>query len=442
MMSALKAPESYSDFMTEYPRTTADSLAGQMLRHYWHPVCLSRDLKDIPYGVRMLGEDLVAFRNVNGTVGLVGRTCPHRRTSLEYGQIRPEGLMCSYHGWTFDTGGRCVAMPLEPADSPLMKRAAIPSYPVQEYGGIVWCYMGEDRASPPPLPKLDILSRDDGELRVEGGDIRDYSYLNWIENIVDNGHVFVLHTLIPGEIPDDIRPYVNTTVNADWRNSKFHVFETNFGIKTVLVQNTADPNLKFVNTLSVVFPNVWRMSNNGGLPPDWSNDRRESGGLLRVIDDAHFEIIRCGLFREGNYRKGFRASDPNLNRGIKDRLRGTVEKKDYDHREYPAWEGSTPLEDLVMQRSQGSPAAREKELLGTSDAGVVRFRRMFRNCLDEVAAGKKPKALLPNEHGILEADTFKGLVSIDELKIGPENMPSSRDGRGLLRDEAGKLAFA
>jgi hypothetical protein len=302
--------------------------------------------------------------------------------------------------------------------------------------------MGADRDNPPPLPRLDILSRDDGELRMEGGDIRDYSYLNWIENIADNGHVLVLHTLIPGEIPDDLRPYVNTTVDADWRNSKFHVFETNFGIKTVLVQNTADPNLKFVNTLSVVFPNAWRMSNNGGLPPDWSNDRRESGGLLRIIDDTHFEVIRCGFLREGNYRKGFRASDPNLSRSVRDRLRGTVEKKDYDQREYPAWEGSTALEDLVMQRSQGSPATREKELLGTSDAGVVRFRRMFRSCLDEVAAGKRPKSLLPNEHGILEADTFKGLVSVDELKIGPENMPSSRDGRGLLRDATGKLAFA
>jgi nitrite reductase/ring-hydroxylating ferredoxin subunit len=441
-MAAFKAPETYQDFMTEYPRTTADSLAGQMLRHYWHPVCLSRDLKDIPYGVRMLGEDLVAFRTLNGTVGLVGRTCAHRRASLEYGQIRPEGLMCSYHGWTYSLKGACVAMPLEPANSPLMKDASIPSYPVREYGGIVWCYMGKDKENPPLFPRLDILSRDDGELRLERGDVRDYSYLNWLENIVDNGHVLVLHTLVPGEIPDDIRPYINTTVDSNWRNSDFKVFETGFGMKTVLIQNTADPKLKFVNTLSVVFPNCWRMANNGGVPPDWSNDRRESGGLLRIIDDTHFEIIRCGFFRQGNYRKGFRASDPKLDRNVRDRLHGTVEKKDYDHREYPAWEGSTSMEDLVMQRSQGSPATREPELLGTSDAGVVRLRRIFRQCLEDVVAGNRPKAILDDASGIVEADTFKGLVTVEELKLGPENMPSSRDGRGLLRDATGRLIFA
>jgi phthalate 4,5-dioxygenase oxygenase subunit len=441
-MPALKAPDSYDEFMAEYARTTADSLAGQMLRHYWHPVCFSRDLKDIPYGVRMLGEDLVAFRNVDGTVALVGHSCPHRRASLEYGQIRPEGLMCSYHGWAFNSAGRCVAMPLEPANSPLMAKASIPSYPTQEWGGVVWCYMGVDKENLPPLPKLDMLSRDDGELRMERGDIRDYTYLNWLENFADNGHVHVLHTLIPGIIPDDIRPYINTTVDADWRNSQFSVFETSFGMKTVLVQNTADPKLKFVNTLSIVFPYCYRMSNNGGLPPDWSNDRRETGGLLRIIDDTHFEVMRFGFFRPGNYRRGFRVSDPGLDRNVKDRLRSTAEKKDYDHREYPGWEGSTVLEDLVMQKSQGSPLTRGKELLGTSDAGVVRWRRIFRKCMEDVAAGNKPKAIVGDAGGVVEADTFKGFATVDELKIGPENMPSSRGGRGLLRDANGELAFA
>ncbi len=117
-----------------------------------------------------------------------------------------------------------------------------------------------------------------------------------------------------------IRPYINTTVDTNWRNSQFSVFETSFGMKTVLVQNTADPKLKFVNTLSIVFPNCYRMANNGGLPPDWSNDRREMGGLLRIIDDTHFEVMRLALFREGNYRRGFRASDPGVDRSVKERL--------------------------------------------------------------------------------------------------------------------------
>jgi nitrite reductase/ring-hydroxylating ferredoxin subunit len=440
-MSKFKAPESYNEFMTEYPRTTADSLGGQMLRHYWHPVCFSGDLKEVPYGVRMLGEDLVAFRNVDGTPALVGRFCAHRGASLEYGQIRPEGLMCSYHGWTFNAAGRCTAMPLEPANCPLLAKASIPSYPLQEYGGVVWCYMGTDKDIPPPLPKLDILSRDDGELRLERGDIRDYTYLNWLENIADQGHVHVLHKLVPSVIPDDIRPHIDLTVDTDWRNFKFSVFETGYGMKTVCVQNTADPKVKFVNTLSIVFPNCWRMTNNGGVPPDWSNDRRERGGLLRIVDDTHFEILRVSLFRRGNYERGYRSSDPKLDRKVNERSHGTVEKKEYDQREYPAWEGSTALEDLVMQQTQGSPGSRS-ELLGSSDAGVVRLRRIFRKAMEDVASGNKPKEIIGNEDGVVEADTFKGLVSVDELKVGPENMPSSRDGRGLLRDASGNLLFA
>jgi hypothetical protein len=196
-----------------------------------------------------------------------------------------------------------------------------------------------------------------------------------------------------------------------------------------------------VNTLSIVFPNAWRMSNNGGVPPDWSNDRKERGGLIRVIDDTHFEIIRVSLTRKGNYAKGYRASDPKLDRNVMERSRGTVEKKDYDYREYPAWEGSTALEDLLMQKSQGMPAARG-ELLGSSDAGVVRLRRIFRKAMEDVAAGHKPKAILANEAGLVEPDTFKGMISVDDLKVGPENMPSSRDGRGLVRDPTGKLVFA
>ena len=100
------------------------------------------------------------------------------------------------------------------------------------------------------------------------------------------------------------------------------------------------------------------------------------------------------------------------------------------------------LEDLVMQKSQGSPVTRGKELLGTSDIGVVRLRRIFRKCMEDVAAGNSPKAIELDDNGVVEADTFKGLVGVDELKLGPENMPSSRDGRGLLRDATGNLVFA
>ena len=109
--------ESYREFLREFPKTGPGTRGGAMLRRYWHPVCLSTDLKDIPYAVRMLGEDLVAYRGADGAVGLLGVKCAHRCASLEYAHIRDNGLQCSYHGWTYDTRGRCVDMPLEPIDS-------------------------------------------------------------------------------------------------------------------------------------------------------------------------------------------------------------------------------------------------------------------------------------------------------------------------------------
>jgi 5,5'-dehydrodivanillate O-demethylase len=433
----------YSEFLQEFPRTGPGTRAGQMLRHYWHPVCLSRDLHDVPYAVRMLGENLVAFRGADGLVGLIGAQCPHRCASLEYGQIRQQGLQCSYHGWTFDQRGRCVAMPLEPPDSKARERIQHAWYPVQEWGGVVWCYMGPEKHNPPPLPKIDILARTDGEVVIERGDFRNYSYLNFLENFADMGHVYVLHMLVPADVPEEMRPYCDLSVNIDWNSIEHRVFETHFGLKCVLVHKTADPETKFVNTWSLALPSHFRFGGiSAGLPPDFTNDRRESGGMLRIIDDEHFEIFRYTLIRPGNFRGTYfpRASDKS--RGLAEGLVGTVEKKDYDYRKYAGWEGRPPVEDFVIQESQGAIPPRQDENLVSSDLGVALLRRIWRKSMDDVAKGLPPKQLLTDNNGVLEVDTFKGLAKKSDVVLGPANMPSSKDGRGLIRDEQGRLVFA
>ena len=179
------------------------------------PLCLSEDLRDIPHAVRMLGEDLVAFRCGDGSVGLVGARCPHRCTSLEYGQVREHGLQCSYHGWMFDNRGHCIDMPLEPVDTPLRDEIQHIWYPAEEWAGMVWCYMGADKTDPPALPRIDIMARSDGELVLSRGDFRDYSYLNFLENFADIGHSYVLHLLAPGTVPEELKPYCDMTVDTD-----------------------------------------------------------------------------------------------------------------------------------------------------------------------------------------------------------------------------------
>lgn len=435
--------DAHRAFLREYPLTGPDTRAGQMLRRYWHPVCLSRELRDIPYAVRMLGENLVAFRGQDGVVGLIGQRCPHRCASLEYGQIRERGLQCSYHGWTFNVHGRCVLMPLEPKDNKLQDRIEHIWYPVQEWGGVVWCYMGPDKHGPPPLPKIDILARTDGEIVLERGDFRRYNYLNFLENFADMGHVYVLHMLVPADIPQEIRPYVDTSVNTDWSSIQHRAIETDFGLKCVLVHETRDQDVKFVNTWSFALPTHFRFGGiSAGLPPDFTNDRRESGGMLRIIDDHHFEIFRYTLIRPGNFRGTYFPRANDKSRGLAEGVLGTVEKKDYDHRKYAGWEGRPPVEDLVIQESQGAIPPREEEHLMSSDVGVALLRRVWRKSMDDVAAGKSAKPVAVNAEGIIEVDTFKGLARTAEIVLGPENMPSSKEGRGLIRDENGSLVFA
>ena len=98
------------------------------------------------------------------------------------------------------------------------------------------------------------LARDDGELIVDRGDVRNYNYQNFMENFVDLGHVYVLHLIAPGEVPDEVKPHCDMTVDTDWRRSEHRVFETHFGMKSVIVHNTADPKRKFANTWSLVMP--------------------------------------------------------------------------------------------------------------------------------------------------------------------------------------------
>jgi phenylpropionate dioxygenase-like ring-hydroxylating dioxygenase large terminal subunit len=340
------APNAYQQMLDDLPRTGPGTKAGEMLRRYWHPVCLSVNLKDIPIAVRMLSENLVAFRDGQGRPGLLGIRCSHRLASLEYGQVREDGLMCSYHGWRYDTQGRCIDTPLEPCNSTLKNNIRHLWYPVQEWGGVVWTYMGPEKESPPPLAKIDVLARTDGVLKLVDGDIRNYNYLNWMENFADMGHATVLHGLVVRDLPDELKPFSDPTIK-NWSPLPLEHVETDYGMKTVSVLDTGEPETKFVNTWAMAMPIHWRFSGiRSGFPPDFTDERQEGGGMIRIIDDTHFELFRYSLTRPGNFTGGWLF-------GLPANLKGTAEEKVYDKRRYKGWEGIPALEDLVLQESQG-----------------------------------------------------------------------------------------
>src|SRR5215469_13998691 len=133
-------------------RVGPDTPAGRFMRNYWLPILTTDELPECdgaPLRVRILGEDLIAFRDSEGAVGLIDAYCPHRRAPLFFGRNEECGIRCVYHGWKFDRHGNCVDMPSEPAGTTLQAKVKLPAYPTVERGGVVWAYLGPKELIPP-----------------------------------------------------------------------------------------------------------------------------------------------------------------------------------------------------------------------------------------------------------------------------------------------------
>jgi 5,5'-dehydrodivanillate O-demethylase len=164
---------------------------GRYLRYFWYPVAATVELEAWPVKkVRLLGEDLALYRTEDGTLGLVADRCPHRGAALSCGMTDGSLIRCAYHGWAFDTTGQCVDTPAEPAGSKLKDRIKIPSYPVQEMGGLLWTYLGPSPA--PLLPRYEHVARTDLEKSVTLSDLP-CNWLQCAENSVDSYHLEYLH---------------------------------------------------------------------------------------------------------------------------------------------------------------------------------------------------------------------------------------------------------
>jgi len=173
---------------------------GRVMREYWLPALLSSELPGTdsdPLRVRMLGEELIAFRDTNGQVGLVGANCPHRGASLFFGRNEECGLRCVYHGWKFDVTGQCVDMPSEPAESNFKAKIKATAYPCRERGGIIWTYMGP-LAEPPDLPELE-WNLVPAEHRQISKRVQECNWLQALEGGIDSSHSYFLHSTIERE---------------------------------------------------------------------------------------------------------------------------------------------------------------------------------------------------------------------------------------------------
>jgi len=178
---------------------------GTLLRRYWLPALLAEEVPERdspPVRVRLLGEDLVAFRDSDGVVGLVAAYCPHRRAPLFFGRNEECGLRCVYHGWKFDRDGACVDMPSEPPDSLVKTKVKIEAYPTWEGGGMIWAYLGPPEHRPAP-PDHELVRTTHGHRYVS----KSYQECNWLQALeggVDPTHATIMHN---GNIGD--RSFLN-----------------------------------------------------------------------------------------------------------------------------------------------------------------------------------------------------------------------------------------
>jgi phthalate 4,5-dioxygenase len=212
-------------------RVGPGTVMGEFIRQYWIPFLPSRDLPapdDRPIKVKLLGEDLIAFRDTNGTVGLLEENCPHRGANLFWARNEECGLRCVYHGWKFDANGTCVDMPNEPEDSDFKYKVKAVAYPVKEINGALWTYMGSQE-TPPPFPPFEITTMPAEHVSPPHVMLEECNWVQGLEGDIDSSHIDWVHGRLNEERGDGPVDHTRRgTFNRD-RRPRLEVLATDYG---------------------------------------------------------------------------------------------------------------------------------------------------------------------------------------------------------------------
>ena len=184
-------------------RTGAGTPMGDLFRRFWAPVLIATELPEPdcpPVRVGVLGEELVAFRDTTGAVGLIEGRCPHRGAGLYWGRNEECGLRCIYHGWKFDVNGNCLDMPSEPPESQFREKVGVAAYPTREWGGYIWAYMGPPELPLPELPQFEWAHVPESH-RYVSKKLQECNWAQSVEGAIDTAHFSFLHMLV--DLPPD-----------------------------------------------------------------------------------------------------------------------------------------------------------------------------------------------------------------------------------------------
>jgi len=355
---------------------------GDLMRQYWLPGVLSSELPgpdSDPRRIKLLGEELIAFRDSNGDVGLLQNNCPHRGASLFFGRNEEAGLRCVYHGWKFDTAGNCIDMPNEPAESDFRTKVRAVAYPTRERGGIIWVYMGTRSGdSLPPLPDLEGNMLPDDQTGI-GIFQRECNWMQALEGDIDTAHVGFLHQ---GAISADSVPEGSWAKYAlSDRAPRFKVLDIDGGV-TYGTYRPADPGNTYWRVAHFLFPFYTmvaagvlglKVSVRAWVPIDdyhcFGLSMSKLGTQLRRSSPAGDNLVDAPVLPNstdwyGRFR--FEANAGNDFMIDRDKQRSGT-----SYTGIP----SVSLEDHAVTESMGPIYDRTNERLGSTDAMIIRTRR-------------------------------------------------------------------
>jgi len=380
-------------------RTGPSMPMGELFRRYWIPVLLSDELPGpdcAPVRVRVLGEDLVAFRDTHDRVALIDQHCPHRGASLFFGRNEEGGIRCAYHGWKFDVDGNCMDMPSEPPESNFKDKVRANCYPGRDWGGLIWTYMGP-REFMPNLPELEWALVPDSH-RYISRRLQECNYLQAMEGGIDSSHVSFLHRdlmLVSDKTKGSVlrgKGKGRELVRGDTA-PKFEITETKYGLLIAARRNADDENYYWRIT-------QWVMPWYTMIPP--YGEGPVGGHAWVPVDDEHCWVYNLNWHPTRPLRKE-EIAEMRAGSGIHSQMiPGTNRPKQNQANDYLIdrelqksgilYTGirGIAVQDIACQESMGPIYDRAKEHLGTSDMAIISARKRLMKAARELRQGSTP----------------------------------------------------
>jgi phthalate 4,5-dioxygenase oxygenase subunit len=395
---------------------------GKLLRNYWQPVALVDELQGTrpAKGVRLLGQDLVLFKDDKGRVGLLDRQCPHRAADLAFGRLEDGGLRCLFHGWLFDVNGKCLETPAEPEGSRMCEHIRQPAYPVVEKNGIYFAWLGA--GEPPAFPHFDCFVAPDSYTFAFKGHFE----CNWLQALevgIDPAHASFLHRFFEDEDTSDSygRQFRGASADSDVPMTKLmrdnarpeiRVERTDYGMRLFALRHISKAQTH-VRVTNCVFPQAFVIPMSAEMTiTQWHVPVDDTScywyaiftSFTRTVDKARMREQRLQLYELPDYI-------PRVNRSND----WGYDAGEQFSKTYSGMGTDINVHDQWACESQGSIQDRTKEHLGSSDKAIVLYRRILNEAIDKVVAGETPLMVLDSSSakGITGPETIDGIGPAD-----------------------------